>query len=252
MPPPHTDRKSQTIANFLLKRNLIGPLWSWLIAAQSHSNFCLRPPFNRGTASEWTFHLARQVTAKLFSGLFSMYLFVPLGALEDVGMEYVQMYVRHLCLVFFLLGVVGGQVLPEVSHINSESIQPWHSWAPPSSGTNFILANKQTLEDSYLLIWQSEQRSLICMCIREGPDVALGLKRTNGMERWKRLLGAVDQSLLPAKIWNEMTLQHPAPSPVSHGRRLEQIQAPLGRRWRERWPVCSAPSQQLSCFRQIA
>lgn len=58
------------------------------------------PPFNRGTASERTFHLARQVTAKLFSGLFSMYLFVPLGALEDVGMEYVQMYVRHLCLFF--------------------------------------------------------------------------------------------------------------------------------------------------------
>lgn len=46
-----------------------------------------------------------------------MYLFVPLGALEDVGMEYVQMYVRHLCLVFFLLGIVGGQVLPEVSQI---------------------------------------------------------------------------------------------------------------------------------------
>lgn len=84
-----------------------------------------------------------------------MYLFVPLGALEDVGMEHVQMHVRHLCLFFFLLGgsVVGrGQVLPEVSHTNSESIQPWHSWALPSTGTNFILANKQTLEDSYLLI----------------------------------------------------------------------------------------------------
>lgn len=83
-----------------------------------------------------------------------MYLFVPLGALEDVGMEHVQMHVRHLCLFFFFYWEVAGrgQVLPEVSHINSESIQPWHSWALPSTGTNFILANKQTLEDSYLLI----------------------------------------------------------------------------------------------------
>lgn len=67
----------------------------------------LPPPPNRGTASEQTFHLARQVTTKLFTGLFSIYLFVPLGALEDVGMEHVQMHVRHLCLFFFLLGGIG-------------------------------------------------------------------------------------------------------------------------------------------------
>lgn len=251
MPPPHTDRKSQTIVNFLLKRNLIGPLWSWLIAAQSHSNFCLRPPSTEeppaNERSIWHGRLRRNYLVAYFLCIYSSLL----ELLKMLGWNMCRC-MSDICVCFLVFRVVGGQVLPEVSHINSESIQPWHSWAPPSSGTNFILANKQTLEDSYLLIWQSEQRSLICLCIREGPDVALGLKRTNGMERWKRLLGAVDQSLLPAKIWNEMTLQHPAPSPVSHGRRLEQIQAPLGRRWTERWPVCSAPSQQLSCFPQIA
>lgn len=68
------------------------------------------------------------------------------------------------------------------------------------SWTNFNLANKQALENSYLLSWQSGQCAFICPCIWERPDVALE----------KSLLGATYQTSCQGRVEMRWHLQHPA------------------------------------------
>lgn len=113
-----------------------------------------------------------------------------------------------------------------INSMNSELICPWFTWAPLlPSWTNFILANKQAPEISYLFSWQSGRCMFICPCIWEGPDV--------GLKKKKRLLGAIDQSLLPAETWNEMT----PPTSSTLGRGFWSVAKPLGERCIKHWPV---------------
>lgn len=86
-------------------------------------------------------------------------------------------------------------------YVNSLSICLRYTWAHVLlSWTNFNLANKQALENSDLLSWQSGQCVFICPCIWERPDVALE----------KSLLGATYQTSCQGRVEMRWHLQHPA------------------------------------------
>lgn len=96
--------------------------------------------------------------------------------------------------------------------MNSDLICPWYSWAPLlPSWNDFILANKQAQETSYLFIWQSRRCMFIWPCIWEGPDVGLE-KKALGCHRSKP---PASQDLKRDDTSNiQHTVQQPRPTMV--------------------------------------
>lgn len=128
---------------------------------------------------------------------------------------------KHNCLSNELCGyhVKEGQkgALDMVICMNSELICPWHSGAPLCRHELILLW--QTSRHHRLLIYSFDSPGGACSSVRaSGKDQMWGLKKKN------RLLGAIDQSLQPAKNWNEMTPPTPStldvgpwPSPLARG-----------------------------------
>lgn len=126
------------------------------------------------------------------------------------------------------------KALGMISSMNSGLICPWFSWAPLlPSWTNFILANKQTPEISYLFSWQSGRCMFICPCIWEGPDVELKKK--------EKALGC-HRSKPPASWdlkWDDTSnIQHTGPWILDCG------QAP----WREVYKTLTSLDDRVSSF----